>query len=270
MIKEKVVLLKLGGSLLTDKNRPFSIREDVMIKAVEEIIDANVKLLLIHGGGSFGHPVAKKYKISEGLNKSVPKQLLGLSKTHHSMVKLNSHLINLFLEKEFPTLSIQTSSIFLKNSGQTLINSIDLIETVLDLDILPILYGDIILSKGGTFSIISGDQIIFELCQNLRKYRISKVIFTMETDGIYVSDEKAKLGRVLLEECTCEELDNLNLADMDQKIDVTKGIRGKINFIKKICNQGVPVQLVNGLLEGYIYKSLKNQEITCTKIIADQ
>jgi len=264
----EIVLLKLGGSLLTDKDKPFSIREDVVKSAIQQIIDANKQLILIHGGGSFGHPLAKEYSISAGFDSSIPHQILGLTKTHQSMNKFNSYLVNLFLEKNYPALSIQASSIFIKDSLKISTQSIDIIETALDLNILPILYGDIILDKQGSFSIISGDQIIFELCENLKKYQISKVIFVMETDGIYINDEdpnqkKEKLATKLY----LRDLENLNLADLGQKIDVTGGIQGKINSIKEICKYNIPVQLLNGLKEGYIYKSLKNEIINCTNIL---
>ena len=53
--KKEIILLKLGGSLLTDKNTPSSIREEIVKNAVQQIIDANERLILIHGGGSYGH-----------------------------------------------------------------------------------------------------------------------------------------------------------------------------------------------------------------------
>ncbi|MFX1392236.1 MAG: isopentenyl phosphate kinase [Promethearchaeota archaeon] len=262
-----IFLLKLGGSLLTDKNKPFSIRKDIVKSAVQQIIDANEKLILIHGGGSFGHPLAEKYSISKGFDISIPNQILGLTETHQSMNKFNSYLINLFLEENYPALSIQASSIFIKDSQDISINSVDIIETALDLNILPILYGDIILDKQGSFSIISGDLIIFELCKNLKKYHVSKVIFTMETDGLYIYDENDNGNYILANDCYSDELESLRLADLGQKVDVTGGIEGKLNSIKQICNCNIPVQLINGLKEGYIHKALKNQNITCTNIL---
>jgi len=264
----EIVLLKLGGSLLTDKDKPYSIREDVVKSAIQQIIDANKQLILIHGGGSFGHPLAKEYSISSGINSSIPNQILGLTKTHQSMNNFNSYLIDLFLKKEYPALSIQASSIFIKDFLKISTQSIDIIETALDLNILPILYGDIILDKQGSFSIISGDQIIFELCENLKKYQISKVIFVMETDGIYINDKDPNQKNVkLATKLYLRDLENLNLADLGQKIDVTGGIQGKINSIKEICKYNIPVQLLNGLKEGYIFKSLKNEMINCTNIL---
>jgi len=262
-----IVILKLGGSLLTDKNKPFSIREDIVKGSVRQIVDAKEKLILVHGGGSFGHPLAKKYSIMNGIDSTIPNQVLGLTETHQSMNEFNSYLIKLFLENKYPVLSIQASSIFIKDSQEISASHMEVIETALDLNILPILYGDIILDKQGSFSIISGDQIILELCKNLDKYTISKVIFTMETDGIYINDNESGDDCILATECYYDQLDNLNLANLGQKIDVTGGIKGKINFIQKICNHDIPVQLINGLKEDYIFKSLKNEKLNCTNIL---
>jgi isopentenyl phosphate kinase len=268
--ESSVIILKLGGGLLTDKNKPLSIREDTVKSAVKQIIDANEKIILVHGGGSFGHPLAKKYSISNGYDKTIPNQILGLAETHHAMVKFNSYLIEQFLESNYPVLSIQTSSIFIKDSEVISTKSLDVIGTTLDLGIIPILYGDIILDKKGSFSIISGDQIILALCQHLNSYNISKVVFAMESDGLYIIDKNNNENSKLVTECYSSELDNLNLADLGQKIDVTGGIKSKLNFIKTICKSKIPVQLINGLIEGYIQKSLKNQNLNCTNILINE
>ncbi|NHJ21297.1 MAG: hypothetical protein EAX91_10155 [Candidatus Lokiarchaeota archaeon] len=263
-------LLKLGGGLLTDKNQPYSLRKDIIRSSVRQIIEADEKIILIHGGGSFGHPLAKKYKVSGGLDKSIPNQVLGVAETHHSMIKFNNHIINNFLESNYPVLSIQPSSVFIRDSQVTYTNSLDVIKTALDLNIIPILYGDIILDRQGSFSIISGDQIILELCNNFTGYHISKVIFAMESDGLYIVDEIESENCKLVTECYADELDTLNLADLGQKIDVTGGIKSKLDIIKSVCKTKIPVQLINGLIEGNIYKSLKNQNINCTNILINE
>ncbi|MFW9785920.1 MAG: isopentenyl phosphate kinase [Candidatus Heimdallarchaeota archaeon] len=265
--KNEIFLLKLGGGLLTDKNKPFFIREEIVRSAVQQIVEANEKLILIHGGGSFGHPLAKKYCISKGLNVSIPNQIFGLTETHQAMIKFNSYLVNLFMDNNYPSLSFQPSSIFIKDSHKIISSPFEIIETALGLSILPILYGDIILDKTGTFSIISGDDIIYELCENLVKYRISKVIFATETDGIYLNKkENEDMNIVLANELNSSDLDSLDLADLGKKIDVTGGIEGKLESIKKICKYKIPVQLINGLKEGFIFKALKNEKVNCTYI----
>jgi len=188
--RNDIFLLKLGGSLLTDKNKPFSLRGEVLENCINQIIESNKLIVLIHGGGSFGHPIAKKYQISQGLNDSIKDQIIGLSKTHEAMNKFNSIIINKILDKGNSAISVQPSSIFVQDFNEIIFKSIDPIEKMLDLGIMPVLYGDIILSWDSSFTILSGDQIILKLCEKIQKYKISKVIFAIEEDGIYIKDNK--------------------------------------------------------------------------------
>ncbi|MFX0071496.1 MAG: type 2 isopentenyl-diphosphate Delta-isomerase [Candidatus Hermodarchaeota archaeon] len=270
-MKEKgnIIILKLGGSLITDKNEPFSIRKDVIENSINQIIESKKeKLIIVHGGGSFGHPVAKQYKISNGLDLKIKDQIFGLTKTHEVMNRLNTYLINSFLEKNQPAMAFQASSIFLKDFENIFSKSISIIEKSLNLGVIPILYGDIIFEKNKSFSIISGDRIILELCRYFEKGTISKVIFATEVDGIFVRESERGEEKILLaQNVDCSELDRLNLAQLSQKIDVTGGIRGKINSIKEICELNIEVQILNGLKDGYLLKALKGQNIECTKIM---
>lgn len=268
MIGQKLFILKLGGSLLTDKQLPESLRYEILSRVTQEIIEANERLILIHGGGSFGHPLAKKYEISNGIDQKVVDQILGLSRTHRAMNKFNSIIVKSFLENHYPVLPIQTSSSFIQNSEQIFSKSIDIIEAALDLGIMPILYGDILLKMNGSFSIISGDQIISLLCRDLQKYEVSKVIFAMDIDGIYIQDNNSEDGYKLAEFIYKNQLNDLELVKMDNKIDVTGGIKGKIKAIEEILEFEVPIQLINGLKEDYIYNSLKNISIKCTTILS--
>src|SRR5258706_7363689 len=81
MTKE-IVLLKLGGSLITDKDKPYTPRFDKLTELAQEIkivLDSNPDLLFIlgHGSGSFGHVAAKKYGTREGVN--TPEQSQGFA-----------------------------------------------------------------------------------------------------------------------------------------------------------------------------------------------
>jgi isopentenyl-diphosphate delta-isomerase len=259
----EIIILKLGGSLLTDKNKPFSLREKILDSCINQIIESNKLIILIHGGGSFGHPIAKKYLISSGLNDSVEDQIIGLSKTHEAMNKFNSTIIGKLLDKGSPAISIQPSSIFIKEFNQIALKTIEPIERLLELRIIPVLYGDIILSWDSYFSILSGDQIILKLCEKFQNFKISKVIFAIEKDGIYIKDNgKDKLALKL----KSKDLTNLNLAELGQKIDVTGGIKSKLEIIKEIVSFNIPVQIINGLKNDNILKALNNQYLECTNI----
>ncbi|MHA2367044.1 MAG: isopentenyl phosphate kinase, partial [Candidatus Hodarchaeales archaeon] len=261
--KKEIILLKLGGSLLTDKNKPFSLREDVLDSCLNQIIESQKSVILIHGGGSFGHPIAKKYQISQGLNDSIENQIIGLSKTHEAMNKFNSIIINKLLDKGHSAISVQPSSIFVQNFNEIIFKSLDPIEKMLDLGIIPVLYGDILMSWDSSFTILSGDNIIVKLCEKIQNYKISKVIFAIEEDGIYIKDNGNKRLALKLKS---GDIMTLELAELDQKIDVTGGIRGKLDNIKEIMNFNIPVQIINGIKNQNILKALNNQYLECTSI----
>ncbi|MFX1329228.1 MAG: type 2 isopentenyl-diphosphate Delta-isomerase [Promethearchaeota archaeon] len=261
---KEIFLLKLGGSLLTDKNKPFSFRDEILESCLDQIIESKKSIILVHGGGSFGHPVAKKYQISQGFNASIKDQIMGLSKTHEAMIRFNSIIINKLMDKGCPAISIQPSSIFVQDFNEIVLKSVDPIEKLIELGIIPVLYGDILLSKDYSFSILSGDIIISKLCEKLREFKISKVIFAIEEDGIYIKDNgKEKLALKL----TLNDLANIELAQLDQKIDVTGGIKGKLSEIEEIIKLNIPVQIINGKKKNNILKALLNQQIKCTNIV---
>ncbi|MEM2795196.1 MAG: hypothetical protein QXY49_05015, partial [Thermofilaceae archaeon] len=53
----ELVIVKLGGSLITDKEKPFTLRKDALEEASIKLaeIAKSIKLLIVHGGGSYGH-----------------------------------------------------------------------------------------------------------------------------------------------------------------------------------------------------------------------
>ena len=266
-MKNKILILKLGGSLLTEKSDPFSIRETIINNSLNQVKESKQSLVLVHGGGSFGHPIAKKYAITNGIDLTINNQILGLSETHEAMNKLNSLIVKASIEKKLPVIPIQTSSIFIRKNRQIIVNSIEPIEIALDLQMIPILYGDIIFDMEGSFSIISGDTIILELCKNLRKYNVSKVIFAIEKDGLYLQTViDGKSTTKLAANISFDELEYLKLATFDEKIDVTGGIKGKLKVIKEIGHCNIPVQIVNGLKKDYIMKALKSENVVSTNI----
>ncbi|MHA1724660.1 MAG: isopentenyl phosphate kinase, partial [Promethearchaeota archaeon] len=265
--KNEIILLKLGGSLLTEKNIPYSLRKDIIIRVIRQIKRAGLSgnLILIHGGGSFGHPVAKEYNIVKGIDKSIKNQIHGLSKTHQKMNELNSYIIEKLMEENMAVLSIQPSSIFLLDKGTIVVQGIKTIESCLKLGIIPILYGDIILDSEGSFSILSGDQILLLLCEHLKDHQVAKVIFATDVDGIYVEEEQGSNPKLALT-LSSDQFEHAPLANLGQKIDVTGSMRGKLNNIKKICELGISVQIINGLKNDYLYKALKSEPFPCTTI----
>lgn len=266
---EEIMIVKIGGSVITDKNTPFSLKEDILDDLIEQIQKSNQKCIVVHGAGSFAHPLAKKYDIVSGQNNKIGDQILGLTKTHNGVAKLNSIIINKLLEKKIPAMPIQSSAVFHQEtmSSDTLTKTII---NMLDLKIIPILYGDIIFGLENAFSIISGDKIIGEICKqftNLEKppkYHIRKVIFCFDQDGLFIEDENQKMKMV--SKIENHKIENLKFYPMKENIDVTGGIVGKLHESIEISKLNIPVQLINGKKEEYLLKALQQKKIPSTFI----
>ncbi|MHA1728052.1 MAG: isopentenyl phosphate kinase [Promethearchaeota archaeon] len=267
---KNVIILKLGGSVITDKNEPLSFRDNVVERIIDEIIKSKKKVILVHGGGSFGHPLAEKYDIIGGFNPKIENQLYGLAETHNSMINLNNKIIKKFRKRKIPVMSLHPSSMFIYSPELRFSGNVHL-EILLNLGIIPILYGDIVFKKNKEkFSVISGDKIILEICRSLKNYRISNVIFSIEEDGLYgyIKDERKNdnTPSKFIEKISSKNLQNLVLAKLEKKIDVTGGISKKLLEIKQICNLDIPVMLLNGLKEKFILKALMGKLIPSTII----
>src|SRR6185436_14809988 len=74
---KELVFIKLGGSLITDKTRPYTPLLDVMDDLALQIATTlqtqpNLRLVIGHGAGSFGHVAASEYKTRDGYPRPSP------------------------------------------------------------------------------------------------------------------------------------------------------------------------------------------------------
>ena len=109
MTETKTTILKIGGSVITDKDGDLAARTEVINRLAEETQRANLKnLIIVHGGGSFGHPTAQKYGIKDGLKEETQK--LGFAETHHVMTVLNGLVMDALVWHNIPAVSVTPSS----------------------------------------------------------------------------------------------------------------------------------------------------------------
>ena len=170
-----ITLIKLGGSLITNKNKPFTANKKVIERLSREIKTAlktyKGNLLIAHGSGSFGHTVASIYKTQEGIiNK---KSIKGFPLVADAARKINVIVMDKLLEVKLPVISFSPLSfIYTKNqkAKRSLVNSI---EKALSLELIPVVYGDVIMDEQKGFCIYSGEKTLNLLTTTLKKkYKI--------------------------------------------------------------------------------------------------
>ena len=168
--------LKLGGSLITDKNAPQTARRDVITRLALEIKTAlgdlkDLRLLLGHGSGSFGHVPAKRYGTRQGVDSA--EGWRGFAEVWYEATSLNRIVVEALQEVGLPVVAFPPSGAVTTSKGQVTNWNVDLIRNALDAGLLPIVYGDVVFDEilGGT--ILSTEDLFIYLARALRPQRIA-------------------------------------------------------------------------------------------------
>ena len=204
-----MILIKLGGSLITDKSQPQTFLPDIMDRLAEEIKQFTIEhplepLIIGHGSGSFGHIEAKKYKTNQGFVNDDSK--LGFCRVHAVAAELNQLIIKTLLKHDLPVFPIQPSAIINTSvrSSPTTQNSLGGISTfhtpiirqLLNQKLIPILYGDAVLDHTQGCAIASTETILNYLAIQLKSIdpetgnqnpQILKIIQATNVDGVLIS-----------------------------------------------------------------------------------
>lgn len=175
--------------MITDKAKPFTAQPFVIRRLAEEIKKSktrlkNTEIIVGHGSGSFGHTLASKYQTQLGLiNKNSTQGFCRVSKV---AVDINRIVLKEFLRAGINVLSLSPVSFIYSNSDKLGDVFLKPIKKALELNLVPIVYGDVILDTKKGFCIYSGEKTLDLLALKLSKYyKIDKIIMVGNTDGVY-------------------------------------------------------------------------------------
>jgi len=261
------MVIKIGGSVLTEKGKDeLVVRREVIKGIARELkniwMEMGFRFVIIHGAGSAGHPVVRRYNLQEGLIGSV--QRLGVMEVQRRLAILRCELIEEFLNEGLPVFSVNTSSIITSRDGDIVKIFIDPIIRSLELGFMPILSGDIVFDEEKGVAICSGDKLSFELAMKLN---IKLIVFGVDVDGIYPSpDLKGEPIRLIHYGDLSTIVEKIGGS---KGIDVTGGMKGKI--LEALSHpayfkQGGEVWILNMLKRESLIKAL-NGEGNFTKIV---
>jgi isopentenyl phosphate kinase len=259
----KPTIVKLGGSVITDKTVELTPKTEDINRLAEEIKRADMdNLIVVHGGGSFGHPAAQKYGIKEGLKEE--SQKAGFSETHHIMTVLNGLVMDAFVLHEMPALSIAPSSCIITENGRIKFFEDTIVRKCMQMGFVPVLYGDAVFDEKLGFTILSGDQLAAYLATILKA---SKIVMGVDTDGIYEADPKVDKAAKPYLRLNLDEVKRVQAKlGKAQGVDVTGGMAGKIAELIPAIEQGVRVQIVNGTRGNRVFRALVGERIEGTII----
>jgi len=261
----KPIVLKLGGSAITDKTNLKTARPDVIERLAQEISDASIsRLVIVHGGGSFGHPFAEKYRINDGYKNA--SQIIGFAETHEAMTELNKMVVEALIRHNIPAVSIAPSSFIVTKRRRIEKLDINIIAKLLDMKFVPILYGDAVLDSEQGFAILSGDQLITQLAI---AFGAERIVIGVGVDGFYTADPSTPDAKLIPRVSLGEMRTLLNRAGKSEATDVTGGMKQKIIELIPAIEHGIHAVMVNAATANNIRRTLRDQPVRGTVFIKE-
>jgi isopentenyl phosphate kinase len=215
-------VLKLGGSVVTEKDRRETVDEAALSAAADAVataLDGGLEdLVLVHGGGSFGHHHADEQGVSTTAGThSAP----GALAVHGAMKRLNRAVLDALHERDVPALPVHPLSAAARDAEGELTFPLAATRTMLAEGFVPVLHGDGVAHAGEGVTVLSGDEIVVRLAEDLPADRVglcSTVPGVLDAEGSVVP--------------VVEDFDDVAdaLGESDAT-DVTGGMAGKVRAL---------------------------------------
>jgi len=177
------VVLKLGGSVITDKDTPETVDDDALAAAVDTVAAATLdRLVLVHGGGSFGHVAAADRGMGRTEGSHAAADVWAV---HDAMRRLNDAVLRRLHDAGVAALPVHPLSVAARDDDGTLSLPLASTTTLLDEGFVPVLHGDAVGHAGSGATIVSGDELVTRLATGLGADRIG---LCSTVPGVYDAD----------------------------------------------------------------------------------
>jgi isopentenyl phosphate kinase len=259
----ELLFCKLGGSIITDKQRPSTPRPEVIERLAQEVATAldvrpDLRILLGHGSGSFGHIVAKKYGVHCGL--ADDQSWWGYAETGAVAQQLNRIVTDTFIRVGVPIVSIQPSALARCNGGTLVSMDEHAIREALRHGLVPTIYGDVAFDSEQGCTIISTEAVFAYLAHRLRPARI---VLVGEVDGVYDRDPRTSDTAKFIPCITPDTFAQVEAQlGGSHGVDVTGGMLSKVRDMVRLVAQGDTqrIHVVSGHTAGTLTRILLDAE----------
>ena len=260
---KKITLIKLGGSVITDKEVAESLRENVVQRLYSEIAKSlssfEGKIIIGHGQGSFAHRPAAEYGTKQGFTHE--KSKWGMVVTSAAVLKIHQRMLEYAVGAGLPvhTYRISNSLVTHKTKKEAWFAQ-NLLE-LLRLDLIPLTTGDVIADTAQGCTIWSTDTIFSflasEFAKNEHDYKVGRVIHASDVPGVFDSSG-ALIPRITPETYDLFK-DSIGLA---KGVDITGGMSHKVAEAVFLAQEfGIETQIVSGLEPEKVSQALSGKHV---------
>lgn len=261
-----VVLIKLGGSLITDKTRPETPRTEVIDRLAGEIARAAGafpgRLVLGHGSGSYGHVAARRYGLAQGIRDAA--QLPGVPHTQERAAALHRIVTSALAAAGTLPWSIAPSSCVVSDAGRPVFLADEPLRLALRRGLLPVVYGDVVTDRSWGVSICSTERMFDVLARQLPEsgLLIRRVLWLGETDGVW-DDAGQTIPRISAATFT----EAAKAIGAPAGVDVTGGMLHRVESALALARAGIPSLILNGLVPGLLERALRGEDVPGTEVL---
>ena len=210
-------VLKLGGSVVTEKDDPETVDRAALERAANALAGRG-DIVVVHGGGSFGHHHAAKYGVSTTEGTGDPAAVRAI---HGAMKRLDAAVVEALAEADVPAIPVHPMSTAVRDADGALTLPIGQVETMLEEGFVPVLHGDGVVHAGEGVTVLSGDELVVNLAEGLDADRVG---VCSAVEGVY-DGSGAVVDRIDSFEAVADTLDGSDATD------VSGGMAGKVRAL---------------------------------------
>jgi len=245
-----IVLVKLGGSLVTDKTRAGTARSAIIRRLAAEIAGSldgagGPRLIVGHGSGSFGHAAASKAGLTPG--KSARRLTDGIARVQRRAADLHRLVVGALEDAGARPFALAPSSFLTASDGKVKEIFAEPLFRALDLGLVPVVYGDVVMDRGKGASIVSTEALFVAIAEEAARRRIpvARAVWLGETDGL--QDARGRTVTLLSARGAARAAKQASGAS---GIDVTGGIALRLATVARLARLGIGSHLVDGRPKG--------------------
>jgi isopentenyl phosphate kinase len=267
----ELVLLKLGGSIITDKTKPFTARQEAIERLAGEIKRAltergdDLRLIIGHGAGSFGHEAAATYETHKGAIR--PDSWLGFAEVTWRMAQLNQVVMTALRQAGVPAIRFQPSASTRTRGEQLMYFETFPLKEVVQHGLVPVIHGDVSVDASQGMSIVSTEKLFDNLARELSP---SRILLCGQVEGVYTQDPSTHPEAELIDSIDTQEWEKIESSlSGSHGVDVTGGMFTKVRDMYRLTIAMPPMQamIFSGETAGNLEAVLKGQMVDFGTII---
>jgi len=257
----ELTFLKLGGSLITDKDKPYTPRLDKLKSLaleIKSVLDSDPGLLLIlgHGSGSFGHTAAKKHGTRDGVQ--TPEQWQGFAEVRFQAAELNRFVMESLFHAGVAAIPFSPSASMVSKNRKVTSHNIMAIRKSLEAHILPVVHGDVAFDEALGGTILSTEDVFTFLAD---QFPTARILLAGIEAGVW---EDFPARTKLVKQIQLSDYEKMRSGiGGSASTDVTGGMKAKVEEMLQLIQKhaNLTAQIFSAEEEGHLARALAGENV---------